>query len=125
MSASSLKKVDGRRVILLLLLLALGAILAGVVACADADERKGWTIGQARSVTTIRGMHVRVVRCRGLGTGEGSEGDKRYLRFACEAGTRRPSDTYDTVGIQYEIHVRGTTGYVLDNVLFHGGPGIP
>jgi hypothetical protein len=102
------------------ILVTVAAALAG---CSDDHaQRGGWTVEQAKAVTTIRGMRVRVIRCRGIGK---SDGTPRYKRFVCEAGTRRPSDTIDTVGIHYEIRVRNSSEHELENVEFYGGPGIP
>ena len=85
----------------------------------------GWTRERAESITGVRGMNVRVVRCDGVGTAERDGASPRYVRFACRAGARRPGESYDTVAIDYEIHVRDSSGYTLENVRFHGGPGIP
>lgn len=105
-----------------------GAVSFALAAAGCSDDKprsEGWTVRQAEAITTIRGMAVRVIRCRGFGKQRGDERPARYGRFACEAGTRRQGDTYDTVGIQYEVRVRGTSRFVLENVVFYGGPGIP
>jgi hypothetical protein len=70
-------------------------------------------------------MSVHVVRCRGLGRRVGVGDVARFRRFACEAGTRRPGDGYDTVGVQFTIRVVDSSEYVLESALFYGGPGIP
>jgi hypothetical protein len=105
-------------------------VAASAVVCAGCggrdDDGQGWRVEQAESVNTIRGMNVHVLRCRGL-RGRRDPGSDRYSRFACEAGTRAPGDSsdIDTVGITYEIRVLGPDNYVLENVQFYGGPGIP
>ena len=99
-------------------------LAAAVVGCANTERReKGWTIERAESVTTIRGMAVRVVHCHSLGTPDEGEAT-RYRRFACEAGARRRGEAYDTVAIHYVIRVLESDGYVLENVRFLG-PGVP
>jgi hypothetical protein len=70
----------------------------------------------------IRGMRVRVHECRGRGPAHGDP--PRYARFACYAGARGAGDAFETVAVEYEIRVRGSS-YVLEDVKFHGGPGIP
>jgi hypothetical protein len=101
------------------------ACTAGLVAatcgCSDDGPREaGWTVGRAESVTTIRGMPVRTPRCRGLGAPVGNGKARSYRRFACEAGARRPGESYDSVGVYYEIRPRVSGGYVLENVRFIG-----
>jgi hypothetical protein len=98
-------------------------LAAAVLGCADTERETLWTVDRAESVTTIRGMGVRVVQCRGLGTPDEREAG-RYRRFACEAGARRNGESYDTVAIRYVIRVRAAGGYVLENVRFTG-PGVP
>jgi hypothetical protein len=39
-------------------------------------------------------------------------------------GARRPGESYDTVGVYYEIRLRGSGGYVLENVRLLG-PSVP
>jgi hypothetical protein len=104
--------------------LALGVALAtGLWACGDED--RGWTVGQARSVTSVRGMPVRVDECRGLGDVSGDGAARRYERFRCVAGARRPGERFDTVAVLYEIRPTGGSDYELRRVRFIGGPGIP
>lgn len=99
-------------------------IAAAVFGCADTERRETlWTVDRAESVTTIRGMRVRVVQCRGLGKPDEREA-RRYRRFACVAGARRRGESYDTVAIRYVIRVRVAGGHVLENVRFIG-PGVP
>lgn len=71
-------------------------------------------------MTRVRGMKVRVLECRGLG----SETDDRYERFACRAGTRAPGERFDTVAVLYKLRVRDST-HALYDVSFIGGTGIP
>jgi hypothetical protein len=99
-------------------------LAVAVLGCAKAERREtAWTVDRAESVTTIRGMAVRVVQCHGLGTSDEEEA-RRYRRFACEAGARRRGESYDTVGIHFVIRVSASGGYVLENVRFLG-PGVP
>ena len=101
------------------------SLAAAVCGCSNSGPHEtGWTVDRAESVTTIRGMAVRVRQCRGLGTPDGKGETRSYRRFACEAGARRPGESYDTVGVYYEIRLRGSGGYVLDDVRFLG-PGVP
>jgi hypothetical protein len=100
-------------------------------ACANGDtpSREAWTVREAESITSIRGMSVRVRHCRGLGRGT-NDATLRYRRFACVAGARRPAERFDTVGVFYELHPLGAyqgarSKYSLTNVRFVGGPGIP
>ena len=88
--------------------------------CAEVDrDETAWTVGRAESVTTIRGMPVRVRQCHGLGTpGDGEM--RRYRRFACVAGTRLRGEPYDTVAVLYVIRVLPSGGHALDNVRFLG-----
>ena len=48
-----------------------------------------------------------------------------YRRFACEAGARRRGESYDTVAIHFVIRVLASGDYVLENVRFLSGPGVP
>ena len=90
------------------------------------------TTRQAESVTSVRGLRVRVRHCRGLGRAARRDGAARYRRFECLAGGRAASDpyTFDTVAVLYVL--RPTAEYDgpesehrLTNVRFIGGPGIP
>jgi hypothetical protein len=94
----------------------------------DSDVR--WTVREAESVRSIRGMHVRVDECRGLGSGQRAEGRARYRRFECRAGTRAASDRFDTVAVLYVLHPEDEyegprSEHRLTDVRFIGGPGIP
>jgi hypothetical protein len=100
------------------------ALLLAGGGCSDDARPEGWTVEEARAVTTVRGMNVRVLECVGRGPRRDT-GAARYHRFACRAATRATQDAYDTVVVAYELRVRGAEGYVLENVRFHGGPGIP
>jgi hypothetical protein len=99
--------------------LAAGAVLVAFAAGCGDGGREGWTAERARSITTIRGMNVHVLRCTPLGKGD----HRRYTWFACEAGARRAGETYDTVGVLYEIRVDGER-YALEDARFVGGPGV-
>jgi hypothetical protein len=96
--------------------------------CAGVDEPEPprWTERQAASITTVRTMPVRVVRCRGLGKVE--EGS--FTRIECLAGTRAPWETYDTIAVTYVVRPLGEyeslrSRHGLLQVRFIGGPGIP
>lgn len=112
---------------------ALTVVVAGIaVACGndDAGSVPRWTVRQAESVSTIRGMRVRVRECRGLGNSARDAGLRRFRRFACVAGARRPGETFDTVGVFYDLRPLGkyegpASKHALENVRFIGGPGIP
>ena len=47
-----------------------------------------WRTREAESITTIRGMRVRVDECRGLGRAVVDNGVRRYRHFRCDAATR-------------------------------------
>ena len=107
------------------LALAIGVIMVAG-SCADESQPEGWTAAQAKSITKIRGLPVRVRSCRGIGTREG----KRYRRFDCVAGARLRGESFDTVAVIYELRpssrFRGAeSSYTLSKVHFVGGPGIP
>jgi hypothetical protein len=115
----------------------LAVVSAAVAGCAGGDgpnaaaERR-WTTQQAESITSVRGLPVRVRRCRGLGPAQNGESEPRFRRFRCLAGGRATSDRYafDTVAVRYDLHptaeYRGPgSGHRLTNVRFVGGPGIP
>jgi hypothetical protein len=102
------------------------------VACGGADDAASvmWTPQQAASITTVRGMHVDVRTCRGLGRPRHDRGATQFRRFACVAGARLPTETYDTVGVHYMLRPLGeyhgpSSKHALENVRFIGGPGIP
>jgi hypothetical protein len=99
------------------------------IAVGCAEEAPLWTVRQAESISTIRGMHVRVRECRGVGHAAPDESTS-FRRFACVAGARRPGETYDTVGVFYDLRPLGkyegpASEHALENVRFIGGPGIP
>jgi hypothetical protein len=105
---------------------------ASAAACTDGSPAsdRGWTARDAESITSVRGMTVRVRHCRGLGAGLKDGAVVRYRRFACVAGARRPSERFDTVGVFYVLHAVGEydgarSKYRLADVRFVGGPGIP
>jgi hypothetical protein len=91
----------------------------------DEPDDALWTLGQAESITSVRGTPVRVRNCRGLSAPSRDGATPRYERFACVAGARLPSETFDTVAVLYELRPLGPSTYRLENVRFHGGPGIP
>lgn len=117
---------------------ALGAVIAaagfvGAISCTAADhDRSGayWRTDEAESISTVRGMTVRVTACRGCGQAEIDDGVRRYRRFRCVAGARAPWQQYDTVAVRYVVHplapyVGSRSRYALREVRFVGGPGIP
>jgi hypothetical protein len=104
----------------------LGLALAAAGCDGGGESEPRWTERQAASITTVRSMPVRVVRCRGLG-----EADERsFTRIECTAGTRAPWETYDTIGVTYVVRPLAeyegpTSRHELLQVRFIGGPGIP
>lgn len=71
-------------------------------------------------------MPVNVRGCRGINP----IGSDRFRRFDCVAGARMPSDAVDTVAVLYELRPLGSydgarSRYMLVDVRFFGGPGIP
>jgi hypothetical protein len=115
---------------LALVVVALLSAAIAVDAAAHCREGAYWRTGQAESITTIRGMRVRVHECRGLGRAIVDKGVRRYRHFRCDAATRAPGQTYDTVTVLYVLHplvryVGPRSGHRLTKVEFIGGPGIP
>jgi hypothetical protein len=104
--------------------LALTALALGLCACGGEEDR-AWTVAQAESVTTVRGMPVRVRECRPLGDASGDGGARRYERFRCVAGARLPGEPFDSVAVLYELRPTGESDHELRRVRFIGGPGIP
>ena len=103
----------------------LALALAGVAACGG-DDPVRWTVPQAESVAVVRGMPVNDPRCEGVG----SEVDERFGRFRCTAGARRPTESFDSVAVHYELvpeeeYSGPASRHRLENVSFLGGPGIP
>jgi hypothetical protein len=110
--------------------LVLLAIVAAGCAGADTADEPRWTEPEATAITTIRGMPVRAVRCRGLGPQEIRDDRKTFTRFDCLAQTRAPWQRYDTVTVLYVLrpldeYERHRRPHRLTNVRFVGGPGIP
>jgi hypothetical protein len=99
---------------------------------AEPEADASWTIRQAESVTSVRGLRVRVRYCRGLGHATRSDNAARYRRFECLAGARAASDPYafDTVAVLYDLEPLADydgpeSRHRLADVQFIGGPGIP
>jgi hypothetical protein len=97
---------------------------------AEHDPGAYWRVTQAESISTVRGMRVRVRSCQGLGRARIEAGVRRYRHFRCLAGARASWDTYDTVAVKYVLHPLGPfagrrSRYALTQVRFVGGPGIP
>lgn len=106
------------------------AVVATGCATADSPHTPRWTEPEAAAITTVRGMPVRVVRCRGLGSNESQDDRKAFARFDCLAQTRAPWQRYDTITVTYVLHPLGEyegarSPHRLTNVHFVGGPGIP
>jgi hypothetical protein len=98
----------------------------GLPTTVQAHERAShWTARQAESVTTIRGLRVHVLGCRGLGRAVTRNHVPRYRHFRCTAGTRAPGERYDTVAVLYVLHPLRGERFALTNVRFIGGPGVP
>jgi hypothetical protein len=113
-------------------LLACLVLLSCLGACAFGNEPRvtEWTVQQAESITSIRGLTVRVRSCRGVDGDQGGGRNGRFQRFACVAGARAEFDRYDTVGILYVLHPLEdydgvSSRHRLTEVRFLGGPGIP
>jgi hypothetical protein len=100
---------------------------AALGACAGGEEAddRGWTVSQAESIRSVRGLPVRVWHCRGLGAALRNGDVLRYDRFACVAGARLPQEEVDTVAVLYELDAQDASSYELREVRFIGGPGIP
>jgi hypothetical protein len=104
-------------------LLALIAVATAVAGCGD--EERGWTVRQAESVDSVRGLPVRVRECRGLDDPSRDGAVRRYERLRCLAGARLEGERFDTVAVLYEIWPKDASEYELRRVEFIGGPGIP
>jgi hypothetical protein len=104
-------------------LLTLIAVATAVGGCGD--EERGWTVRQAESLDSVRGMPVRVRECRGLGELSRDGAAPRYERLRCLAGARLEGERFDTVAVRYEVWPRDESDYELRRVQFIGGPGIP
>jgi hypothetical protein len=102
-------------------------LAAALGACAgeEAPEDRGWTVSQAESIRSVRGLPVRVRECRGLGAALRDGEALRYDRLACVAGARLPHEEVDTVAVLYELVPQDASSYELRRVGFIGGPGIP
>jgi hypothetical protein len=100
-------------------------LCAGLVACGGGESRDdaGWTVKQAESIDSVRGMPVRVHRCRGRGDVDAN----RHQVLACVAAARRPGERFDSVAVLYVLRPTGPCceDYELAKVRFIGGPGIP
>jgi hypothetical protein len=101
------------------------ALTLTLAACAGGGEAR-WTVEQAESIRHVRGTAVNEPRCEGVGPPT----DDRYERFRCTAGARRPSETFDSVAVLYELvpeaeYSGARSAHRLENVSFLGGPGIP
>jgi hypothetical protein len=105
-------------------LLVLALTATGCAGGGESEPR--WTAREAASITTVRSMPVRVVRCHGLGEAE----EHSFTRFDCLAGTRAPWETYDTIAVTYVLRPLAEfdgprSRHGLSRVRFIGGPGIP
>jgi hypothetical protein len=104
-------------------LLTLIAVATAAAGCGD--EEPGWTVRQAESVDSVRGLPVRVRECRGRGEPSRDGAARRYERLRCLAGARVEGERFDTVAVRYEIWPKNGSEYELRRVEFIGGPGIP
>jgi hypothetical protein len=105
------------------------SLAAAMPACAD-DEPTAWTVAQAESIGSVRGLRVSRQRCQGLGSAYGRGASRRFRRFDCVAGARNPTDRVDTVAVHYRLRVTGAydgpeAQHELVRASFYGGPGIP
>src|SRR5512133_611377 len=98
----------------------LAAVAVAWLTSCGGTEAHGWTVQQAEAIRSVRGMPVRVLECRGLG----SPREGGFTRFACLAGARRSGENYDSVGVSYDVVLLENAGYRLEKVRFIGGPGI-
>jgi hypothetical protein len=98
-------------------------VATGLAACGGDDG--GWTVAQAESITSVRGLPVSVRHCRGIGAGRRDGERRRYERLRCVAGARLRGERFDSVAVLYVIHPVGDSDYELERVRFVGGPGIP
>jgi hypothetical protein len=103
---------------LLLLVLVLALSACG-------GDEPGWTVRQAESIDSVRGLPVRVRECRGIGEATRDGATRRYERFRCLAGARLEGERIDTVAVRYDIRTTSRSEFELQNVQFIGGPGIP
>jgi hypothetical protein len=99
------------------------AVATGLAACGGDDG--GWTVAQAESITSVRGLSVSVRQCRGVDAGRRDGNTLRYERLRCLAGARLRGEKFDSVAVRYVIHPLGDSDYELERVRFVGGPGIP
>jgi hypothetical protein len=110
--------------------LVLLALVAAGCAGADAPSVPRWTEREAASITTVRSLPVRVLRCDGVGAVD-ADGERRsYGRFECVAGTRAEGERYDTIAVFYllrplEEYEGPRSRHRLTRVRFVGGPGVP
>jgi uncharacterized membrane protein len=108
-------------------------VSAGVVSRQAGDASAGgawWTVREAESIAVVRGMPVHVQACRGVGPGRIQDGARVHRQFECTAGTGRPADRADTVGVTYRLRPLGPwevccPPHALTDTRFFGGPGIP
>lgn len=110
--------------------LAAAIVLASAApSCGGASDDR-WTVREAESITSVRGLPVRVRECRGLGSPTPDGGEARFGRFACVAGARLAGERFDSVAVLFELRPRETyrgpsSKRDLERVRFLGGPGIP
>ena len=111
---------------LVVLLVCVAAGCAG----SDTPSVPRWAEREAESISTVRSLPVRRVRCEGLGEAE-IEGERRsFARFDCVGGTRAAWETYDTIAVFYvlrplERYEGPRSRHRLTRVRFVGGPGVP
>jgi hypothetical protein len=115
-----------RQVALVVGVVALGVAVAG---CAG-DDPPAWTVAEAESIPSVRGLGVEDQRCKGIGHSYGEAPSRRFRRFDCVAGARNPTDEVATVAVHYRLRAIGEyegpeSKHELERAQFYGGPGIP
>jgi hypothetical protein len=103
--------------------LLVAVMASALAACGDGDN--AWTVAQAETIDSVRGMPVRVRECRGRGERLGDGRPARYRQLSCVAGARLPGERFDTVAVLFDVRPTSDDGHELQNVRFVGGPGIP
>ena len=89
-----------------------------------------WTVREAESIATVRGVPVHVKGCDGIGPSRQTLAVARYGRFACEAGTGLDWESFDSVAVTYTLvplgpYEGGCSQFALREVRFVGGTGVP
>jgi len=95
----------------------------------DTRRTSYWTVREAESLATVRGVPVHVQSCTGIGRPRHALAVARYDRFACTAGTGLDWESFDSVAVTYTLvplgpYEGGCSRYALREVRFVGA-GIP